>query len=111
MGFPIYECPESLPSRIPTILRERGMSVRPIQIRQREGLPKPEPDDFGYEVDRGLVGASVYGGKEQGKTYFHITWRRPWCMIFPWLSWRLNADIRSALFDQGAKDMDLDQLR
>lgn len=111
MGFPVYECPASLPDRIPALLRAQGMSVRPTQIQRREDLPQRRPDDFGYDVDRGLVGASVYGGKQQGKTYFHITWRRVWCMIFPWLSWRLNAEIRSVLSDQGAKDMDLDELK
>jgi hypothetical protein len=85
------------------------MIVRPMEIRNREGLPKRKPDDFGYEVDKGLVGATVYGGRERGKTYFHITWRRAWCMLLPWLSCRHNGEIKSILFDNGAKEIDVDE--
>ena len=109
MAYPIYECPENLPERIPAILQGRGMAVRPIQAQGRECPPKPEPEYFEYEVDRGLAGASVFGGMQDGKTYFHIAWRGGWRMILPWLSWRLNRDIRSALFDNGAKHVDWEQ--
>src|ERR1039457_428169 len=105
MTYPIYECPETLPGRIPAILRGRGMAVRLMQIREREGPPKPEPDYFGYEVDRRLVGASVFGGRQDGKTYFHVAWRGGWCMVLPWLAWLLTREIRSALFAHGARCM------